>query len=370
MNHQKNALAVRSAAGVMKFAAWLQNLPNKMTPPPFRLLQIGSAFWQSRALYVAANLDIASLLQEQTLDAADLAEGLGVDADALARLLRFLAAMGIFREVSPNSFANNTLSDHLRGDHPQSMRSMVLMHNSPLMSCPWYENLEQGIREGKPPFRLQHGEDLFERLEHDEAMNTLFSEAMDSVEALTGDSFVQDFAWEGFDRLIDLGGARGSKALAILQAHPQMNALVVDRPAVIAEAQTYWQENPRDGVDRMGFQSADLLKTVPAARGAGDIYLLCAVLHALDDESCIRVLGNIAQAISDTGACLAVMELLMPESQADLLSASFDLQMFMGTPGRERRLSEWKMLFDQAGLRLEEVVGLRSQGSILLGRVV
>jgi len=37
-----------------RFAAWLQNIPNKVTPAPFRLMQIGSAFWQSRALYVAA----------------------------------------------------------------------------------------------------------------------------------------------------------------------------------------------------------------------------------------------------------------------------------------------------------------------------
>ena len=46
----------------MKFAGWLQNIPNKITPPPFRLIQIGSAFWQSRALYVAARLDIATVL--------------------------------------------------------------------------------------------------------------------------------------------------------------------------------------------------------------------------------------------------------------------------------------------------------------------
>lgn len=39
MSLQKNQGAVRRFAMVMKFAAWLQSLPNKLTPPPFRLIQ-------------------------------------------------------------------------------------------------------------------------------------------------------------------------------------------------------------------------------------------------------------------------------------------------------------------------------------------
>ncbi|HTY99742.1 MAG TPA: hypothetical protein VMB75_07900, partial [Rhodocyclaceae bacterium] len=47
----------------------------------------------------------------------------------------------------------------------------------------------------------------------------------------------------------------------------------------------------------------------------------------------------------------------------------FDLQMFMGTRGRERTLAQWQALFARAGLTLQEVVGLRSPAAILvLGR--
>ena len=55
-----------------------------------------------------------------------------------------LAAMGIFEEVSPRVFRNNKLSDCLREGNPQNVRAMILMHNSPEMSRPWYEQLEQG----------------------------------------------------------------------------------------------------------------------------------------------------------------------------------------------------------------------------------
>ncbi len=62
----------------------------------------------------------------------------------------------------------------------------------------------------------------------------LFSEAMSSVEHLTGNEFLQDFNWGEFKRLIDVGGSTGHKTLSILQAHPQLTALVFDRPQVVA----------------------------------------------------------------------------------------------------------------------------------------
>ena len=107
---------------------------------------------------------------------------------------------------------------------------------------------------------------------------------------------------------------------------------------------------------------------MPTARGAGDIYLLSAVLHGMGDEDAVRVLRNLGRACAGTGACVAVMELVVPEHQADYASAAFDMQMFMGTQGRERTLSEWRALVACANLVLQEVVGLQSLGSILLLR--
>ena len=240
MKLQKNAGAVGRFAKLMKFSAWLQALPNKLTPPPFRLMQIGSVFWQSRALYVAARLDIATVLGDETLDAKVIAARVATAADATASLLRMLAAMGVFEETAPQVYRNNKLSNFLRTDKPKNVRAMILMHNSETMSRPWFEQLERGVREGMPPFRLCHGEELFDYMDHHADFDKLFSEAMDSVEALTGDSFATDFDWGRFDRIIDVGGSRGTKSLAILQRHPHLTALVVDRAQVVAEAQTYW----------------------------------------------------------------------------------------------------------------------------------
>ena len=42
---------------------------------------------------------------------------------------------------------------------------MILMHNSPELSQPWFERLEQGVRNGEVPFSLTHGQDLWTYLD-------------------------------------------------------------------------------------------------------------------------------------------------------------------------------------------------------------
>lgn len=367
MSYQKNAIAVRLFSGLMKFSAWLQNIPNKTTPPPFRLLQIGSAFWQSRALYVAARLDIASVLGKDTLPVEALANRIQTQPDATYRLLRMLSAMGVFDELPTKRFRNNNLSHYLREDHPHSLRAMILMHNSDEMSRPWYEQLEHGIQTGEAPFSLTHRQALFEYLGSHPDFSSLFARAMDSVEALSGDSFATDFHWDRFDRIIDVGGSKGSKSLAILKRQPHLSALVMDAEEVISEARHYWdgKEDPAL-LQRLNFQSGDARVSVPAAETPRDIYFLSGVLHGYDDATCNTILDNLVTGLGNSGARILLMEFVLDETRPDFASTTFDMQMFMGTSGRERTLAEWKTLVENSGLVLEQRVNLRGFGKLLL----
>lgn len=369
MSFQKHKIAVWLFAGLMRWINWLQRQPDKLLPPPFRLLQIGSAFWQSRALYAAARLDIASVLGDKTLSAETIAECVSANSDAVYRLMRMLVARGVFTEVGPRYFKNNRVSDYLRTDRSDSVRAMILLHNSPEMSRPWFEQLEQGVISGQVPFELTHGQPFYEYLDRNDEFDTLFGAAMASVDGVAGDSFAVDFDWERFERIIDVGGCRGNKSLAILKRHPGLTALVVDRDAVIAEAAEYWA-GKADPVllDRLKFAAGDLFATLPMARSDKDIYFLSAILHGMSDTDCLKLLTNLAYASADSGARVALLELVLPETQMDSAGTGFDMQMFMATRGRERRLSEWQSLFLNSGWVLEERIGLRSMGTILLLR--
>ncbi|MDU9414389.1 methyltransferase [Pseudomonas sp. zfem005] len=368
MSLQRNAFAVGGFQLAMRLGAWLQRAAGNLVPPPFRLIQMGSAFWLSRALHAAARLDVATLLGGEALAVESLARRLDVSADALARLLRLLAASGVFCECAPGVFRNSPVSSYLRRDHASSVRAMVLLHNTGAMSEPWYRQLEAGIRRGVPPFVLSHGRTLFEHLDEDAELDALFSSAMDSVEALAGDSFATDLDWSRFRRVIDVGGSRGRKSLALLHRHAHLEALVVDRPQVIAEAGRYWHESSEPGLERLQFMAGDLLDNLPGAKDSHDVYLLSAVLHGFDDATCIRAFDSLRQAIGQSGARVILMEMVVPEDRADLASALCDMQMFMGGYGRERTLREWHALCHSGGMEVEQVVDTRSLAKLLVLR--
>ena len=366
MTLQKNNTAVKTVRWLANFFTGLQNFSNRLTPAPFRLLQIGSLFWQSRALYIATRLDVATVLGDNTLSVDDLANKLGCNTEYLYRLLRMLASIDIFNETSPRCFKNSSLSSYLM-DHNTTVRSMILMHNSPEMSSPWFETMENGISQGRAPFEIKHGVELFEYMNLNREFDELFSSAMNEVEAIGSNSFATDFNWSFFDRLIDLGGSNGSKAISILKHNPEIKAVVVDRDHVISKANSYWQEKEETSVvSRLSFKSGDITEAIPPSENNKDIYFLCGVLHAFNDEFSNRILSRISEQCQQTGAKLAVMDLIVPSENADFLSCSFDIQMLMGTSGLERTLEQWESLFSANSLVIEEVVKLRPFGNIML----
>jgi hypothetical protein len=197
--------------------------------------------------------------------------------------------------------------------------------------------------------------------------DALFGRAMDSVDALTGDSFATAFDWRSFSRIIDVGGSRGAKAVAILRRHPHMSALVLDRAQAIQGASAYWAAHEATSLTgRLKFEAGDALRFVPPAVSDKDVYLLSALLHGFGDNTCIRILSNVSQAARPKGALVVVMEIVLADSGADLTGTTFDMQMFMGTDGRERTKAQWDALFDQSGLELKETVHLASLGQMLV----
>ncbi|HKI61104.1 MAG TPA: methyltransferase [Mariprofundaceae bacterium] len=352
----KNNMAVKAFQRALKFASWMQNLPNKMAPPPMRLMQIGSLYWQSRALYVAVRLDVATVLSNLTLTTTELAEKCGCNSDSLYRLLRMLISMGIFVEPESGKIANNSMSAYLDREHPQCVRSMILMHNSPQLTRSWTEALEDGVCNGEIPFKCLFGKDLFGYMEADQDFAALFASAMDTTDALIGGGFLGDFDWSRYERLIDVGGSKGSKAIAILKQFPHLKAVVFDYPKVVEKARGYWQGKVDDSLlERIEFVAGDARESVPEA-GEKDVYLLCAVFHGLSDADSVAILKNLHTFPAD----VAIFDAVMADRDESLMITSFDMQMLISTEGRERTASEWQTLFDAAGFGKAELYNTRS----------
>ena len=367
---QRNAFKVKLFQHAMRFANALSSLPNKLVVPPFRVIQIGSAYWQSRALFVATELGVADAIGDRKIASDEIADELNLHGDYLYRLLRMLASIGVFEECGERCFRNNRHSHCLRTDSPQSVREMVLLHNSPEMSRPWFESLGSSLRNGEVPFVQSHGVELFDYLDRHSKFDALFTGAMASVESLTGTDYLDDFDWGRYERVLDIGGSNGSKAIAILKRHPQIRALIFDRPQVIENAAADW----RDKVDaallaRITFSSGDMLEAIPAAQSDRDIYLFVAIFHGMSDTQAEKIFTNLRSACGSHRPTIAIIDCVADAQRIDPAVASFDMQMLIGTRGRERTENEWRALFERGGFTLQEIVSLRTFARLLVVNV-
>jgi hypothetical protein len=79
--------------------------------PSQQLVQMIVGSWVSRAIYVAAKLQIADLLADGPRIAEELAEAAGVAPRPLYRLLRALAGVGVFARDADGRFRLNPLAN-------------------------------------------------------------------------------------------------------------------------------------------------------------------------------------------------------------------------------------------------------------------
>jgi hypothetical protein len=101
--------------------------------------------------------------------------------------------------------------------------------------------------------------------------------------------------------------------------------------------------------ERVTIVAGDFFRSVP---GGCDRYVLQAVVHDWDDESCVQILSNVREAMPPAGRAL-ILEQELPRHDGWHLAKALDLEMLVDTgAGRERTRDEFEALFARAGLRV------------------
>jgi len=117
------------------------------------LVEMAMAYSRSRMLCAAARLGIADALGEQVRSVAFLAQNCQVDADAVYRLLRALASIGVTEETTPEHFRLTPFGKPLRSDVPQSVWPAVVFWADVLADS--WSLLTDCVRTGKPASQLR-----------------------------------------------------------------------------------------------------------------------------------------------------------------------------------------------------------------------
>jgi hypothetical protein len=330
-----------------------------MSPPAHvQLIQMGSAYWVSKILFVAAKLGLADRLAAGPKSAGELAPALGAHAPSLHRLLRTLAGLGVLSERAEQRFTLTPLGEALKTGAAGSARSTLLSFGSDWMSDA-FDQLLHAVQTGETGFAKAHGKPIFAYFAEHPEEASLFSETMVGFHGAEPPAVAESYDFSAIQTLVDVGGATGNLLAAVLGRHPEVRGVLFDLPHVIGEAPSLLAA--RGVSDRVTIQAGDFFESVPAN---GDAYLLSHIIHDWTEQQCLTILANVRRAMKPDSRLL-IVEMVLPPGDEPHPGKVLDIGMLVLAGGQERTEAEYRPLLQKAGFQLTRVVPTASAVSIL-----
>jgi SAM-dependent methyltransferase len=315
-------------------------------------------FAVSRMLRLVAHIGLADKIPRRgAVDVGELATSCNVKPAQLLRVLRALAAFGVFRVDTNGGITHSRRSVLLRTDEPQSMHYGAKFWTAPGSWQAWGA-LEAALADGVPhevAWHMGRFQYLREHPQEARDFDAFMANFPDRRHAAVAESY--DFS--GAALITDVGGGNGEALRQILARFPQVQGMVYDRADVVNAI----APDARAG-GRLSVQGGDFFESVPSG---ADTYLLVRVLHDWPDDDSVRILRNCRAAMSDKARLLVVDQILEPDpSVGHPIDYLVDVQMMaMFGAARERTAAEFTALLSSAGFTVTGVMATPSSVSIV-----
>ena len=342
---------------------FFKKLYYSFVPASVAVFEKSQGFWIAKAINVACELNLAEIIDKEEKTVEEIAKKSNTDAPALYRLMRALASEGIFKETKLKTFKNNKFSTALR-EGPGNFKHMI-KHQLNETNWKIINGLQYSVTSGTNAAQKILGSNIFTHLENTPEKNELYNKAMSETSLLSSAAIVSAYNFKGSNTLVDLGGGDGTLLFNILQKHHQLNGILFDLPHVVQSAN---EQAKKFGVEnRVQIVPGSFFDTeIPAA----DTYILKNILHVFNDETSIRLLKSIREAMNGKGKIL-IIEAVISEDNKPSFGKIFDLQMLLGTEnGKERTEKDFRNIFIQAGFNLRRVVKTVSPLCVVEGQLI
>jgi SAM-dependent methyltransferase len=307
--------------------------------------RLGTQLLLSRCIALMAEIGIADRVADGPRTAAELASDCGVNADALMRILRFLAANGVFAADSDGAIHNTATSELLR-TAPGSLRDQV---RASWQDVIWqtYAELSATLRTGEPAFDRAFGLPFFDYLSAQPEIGARFAASMALMSSPENAALAAAYPFRG--TVIDVAGGRGGLLAAILRAHPDVHGVLFDQASVLEDPASLLVDGQRD---RVRLYSGDFFRAVPPE---GDVYVLKRVLHDWPDTEALRILRSCRTVLRPDARLLVIDAVLEPGNAPDP-NKMLDVGIMALTRGRERNAAEFERLFEASDLKLRRII--------------
>lgn len=340
-------------------------VPARTENPAFeRVMQLANGFALSSALYVATSLGIPDLLAGGSRLTSELAGATGANEDALYRVLRALASVGVFAESAERTFALTPVSHGLRENQPGSAREMVLWLCNRFHYHVWAE-LSYSVKTGKPAVEKVCGKPAFEAIAAEPEVAHAFNAAMTCLSRQLAPAVLQAYDFSGIHTLMDVAGGHGFILCEILSQYPKLKGILFDMASVVEDpkcAQCLLNVN-----HRCQTLAGNFFEHIPPG---ADAYYMQHIIHDWDDEPALKILGNCRQALQgQKNGKLLVVDSVIPQNPGPHFGKLLDLEMLLMPGGRERSEKQFRALFARAGFEITRIVPTRAAESVIEARL-
>lgn len=325
-------------------------------PPQAVVIQMAMGGWVARIISDISRLNIPDRLKAAgPMNAAELVSA-GVDAnvEALERVMRASASLGLLTEDNDGRFGPTHLSDVLTSDSPASVK-VVAQEAGGLWLKAWGA-LADAIRTGEAQSRQVFGLEWWDYLKANPKEMETFGEAMksNSLNSMRGVLAHCDFT--NVTKVVDVGGGFGHLVVALLEKYPKLRGVLQDLPDLIPVAKKNFPVSNPSVASRLEYVGVDMFESLPPA----DAYILKHIIHDWTDEHCLRLLRNCHQSMQGNGRLICVDSVLPPMGDTAATSAKLlDILMLLFIQGKERTKRQWEELYRASGFRVANIIPLQ-----------
>lgn len=312
---------------------------------PGYIMQTATAFWASKVLLTAVELDLFSTLGEGAMTASELGQALELHPRGTYDFFDALVALKFLHRDGdgPDGRYKNTseTAAFLNRNSPGYIGGLPQMLNSRLFG--FWNDLGTALKTGKPQSEVKHnGKPMFEELYSDGARLGEFLDAMTGFQAINFRGLAEKFDFSQYNSVTDVGGALALLSRTIASRHQHLMFNSFDLPEVAPHAQQ--QVDAAGMTDRITVVGGDFFKDeLPRA----DIVTMGNILHDWNLQKKKVLIRKAYDALPEGGAFIAIENLIDDARRENAFGLLMSLNM----------LIEFGDAFDYTGANFREWCG-------------
>jgi hypothetical protein len=294
---------------------------------PAHILQVGMAFWGSKALLSAVELGLFTELASGPRRGGEIESALQLHPRGTFDFLDALVALGLLARDGNGASAlyRNTPEAQrflVRGS-PTYVGGILEMANARLY--PFWADLTPALKTGQPQNEVKHsGKPMFDELYSDPARLEQFMGAMSGVSMGNFVAFAEKFDFSGYRTLADIGGATGQLSCIAAARHPHLTCRSFDLPVVQPIAERRIRDAGLEG--RVSAGALDFMKQdFPKA----DVITMGMILHDWNLEVKKMLIRKAYDALPEGGAFVAIENIIDDERRENAFGLLMSLNMLI-----------------------------------------